>query len=223
MKMIAHRGFSALYPENTLLAFKKALEADVDGIETDIRLSRDGHAIIFHDANLKRLTGHDAAIEDLTLAELKQLDISNSEKIPTLNELLAITSGQAMLILEIKYIPSTYKKLCEVIEKQIKESLDWIEVSCFDDRVLEYMHSLNPQIRLHKLIDEKSTIQDKAFEKRYHYVSYFDIDIRLKDTVMQYGLLSKHKVIFWTVEDEDITKEKAAGLYGIMKNNPQTV
>lgn len=220
MKIIAHRGFSALYPENTLLAFSKALEAGVDGIETDLRLSRDGHAMIFHDDTLKRMTGHKAAVESLTLAELKALNIGAAQSIPTLEELLRLTSSKATLILEIKYVDSTFKKLCDVIENRIKDKLDWVEVSCFDDKVLEYMHHLNPHIRLHKLIDKPSVIEDKEFEKRYHYVSYFDIDVRLKACVVQHGLLEKYKVIFWTVDKEDITKEKEAGLYGIMKNNP---
>lgn len=220
MKIIAHRGFSELYPENTLLAFKKALEAGVDGIETDIRLSRDEQAIIFHDDNLKRITGLDNTPEALTLLELKELDAGSAQTIPSLDELLQLISSQATLILEIKYIPSTYKRLCKIIEQKINDKLDWVEVSCFDDEVLEYMHRLNPQIKLHKLIEHASILKDKEFENKYAYASYFDINIELRELALEQGFFRGHKIIFWTVEKEDLSKEKEAGLYGVMKNNP---
>ena len=220
MKIFAHRGFSSDYPENTLLAFTKALEAGADGIETDLRLSRDGKAIIFHDDDLKAITNHSDVPEALTLEELKRLDAGKGEQIPTLDELLLLTSARTTLILEIKYNPDTYIRLCEVIQEQIKDKLEWVEISCFEDKVLEYMHTLNPKIRLHKLIDQAATLQDKAFEKRYHYVSYFDIDIKLSKIALELGIIQRDKVIFWTVETEDISAEKEVGLYGIMKNNP---
>ncbi len=219
MKNIAHRGLSKDYPENTMLAFKKALEAGADGIETDLRLSLDEKIILFHDANLKRITGHDHTPESLSLAELKKLDAGEGECIPSLDELLQIIKGRITLILEIKYNPSTYRRLCEIIEKHIEDKLGWVEVSCFEDKVLKYMYYLNPHVKLHKLINKASTLLDKDFETRYAYVSYFDVDVRLRDIVLDKRLFERHKVIFWTVDKEDLSKEKEAGLYGIMKND----
>ena len=219
MKRIAHRGLSTEYPENTLLAFKKALEARADGIETDLRLSLDEKVILFHDANLKHITGYNGRPEALSLASLKKLDAGEGESIPTLDELLQLTQGRATLILEIKYNPSTYKRLCEITIQLIEDKLDWVEVSCFEDRVLEYLHQLNPHVKLHKLIDKASLLEDKGFERLYAYVSYFDVDVKLRDIALEQGLLQRHKVIFWTVENEDLSKEKEAGLYGIMKND----
>ena len=219
MKRIAHRGLSKEYPENTLLAFKKAIESGADGIETDLRLSLDEEVILFHDANLKRITGHVNTPESLTLAKLKKLDAGEGECIPSLDELLQLTKGKATLILEIKYNPSTYKRLCEVTIKQIEDKLDWVEVSCFEDKVLRYLHQLNPKVKLHKLIDKASTLEDKDFETLYAYVSYLDVDVKLRDIVIGQGLLQRYKVIFWTVDKEDLSKEKEAGLYGIMKND----
>lgn len=220
MKIIAHRGFSASYPENTLLAFEKALQAGVDGIETDLRLSRDDKAIIFHDANLKRITGLDKSPESLTLYELQQLDAGQGETIPSLDELLKLTNAKATLILEIKYNPKTYTKLCEVIEKSIQDKTSWVEISCFEDTVLKYMHKLNPEIKLHKLIDDDSVLEDEDLEKRYSYTAYFDIDVQLKEKVLALGLLQKYKVIFWTVDKEELSQAKEAGLYAVMKNDP---
>src|SRR5699024_3493786 len=71
MKIIAHRGASVAATENTMTAFQKAAELGVSGIETDIRLTKDGIPVLHHDPTLKRLTGSKKAIKDLTLEELK--------------------------------------------------------------------------------------------------------------------------------------------------------
>ncbi len=226
MKIIAHRGFSGNYPENTLLAFEKALDAGADGIETDLQLSRDNVPVIFHDDTLKRITGLDETPETLTLAELQSLDAGSwfdpayeKQKIPSLDELLELCDAKASLILEIKYIPSTYKRLCQEIQRRIHDKLDWVEVSCFEDSVLEYMHRLDPKIRLHKLVDKAATLQRKDFDMRYDYTDYFDIDINLRTLVTQMGLIHRKKVIFWTLEADEIDEEMKKGLYGIMSNN----
>ncbi len=72
--VLAHRGFRGQYPENTMLAFQKAAELDVDGLEMDIHSSRDGVLMVCHDATVDRTTNGSGAIKDLTLAALKQLD-----------------------------------------------------------------------------------------------------------------------------------------------------
>ncbi|MEG1523483.1 MAG: glycerophosphodiester phosphodiesterase [Clostridia bacterium] len=75
-KVIAHRGFSSKYPENSMLAFEKAIELGADGVEFDVQLSKDGVPIIFHDESLLRITGDDLFVKDLMFEELKQFDIS---------------------------------------------------------------------------------------------------------------------------------------------------
>jgi glycerophosphoryl diester phosphodiesterase len=73
-QVIAHRGDCAHAPENTLPAFRLALEKKADGIETDVRATRDGVPVLLHDANLKRTTGVDALVEELTWDDVRQLD-----------------------------------------------------------------------------------------------------------------------------------------------------
>lgn len=92
-KNIAHRGFSGKYPENTMLAFRKALEAGCDGIELDVHLSRDGELVIIHDEDLDRTTDGSGWVKDHTLAELRALDASAGYRgvygrnpVPTLRE-----------------------------------------------------------------------------------------------------------------------------------------
>lgn len=92
-KNIAHRGFSARFPENTMRSFRGAVEAGCDGIELDIQLSKDGEPVIIHDENLKRVTGRPGFVKDFTLEELKKFDAANGfdgtygfQPIPTLRE-----------------------------------------------------------------------------------------------------------------------------------------
>ncbi len=218
MKIIAHRGFSSNCPENTLLAFEKALEAGADGIETDLRLSQDNKIVLFHDATLLRMTGQKGSIETSTLAELKSYEVKG-EKIATLEELLSLVQGRLTLILEIKYHPKTYQKLCELLVEKIADKKSWVEISCFEDRVLTYIDHLDPDVRLHKLIKDALVLKEERFHERYRYISYLDIAVSLRKTVLASDLTEKYKVILWTVDKEDISKEKNAGIYGIMVNN----
>jgi glycerophosphoryl diester phosphodiesterase len=99
--VIAHRGASAEAPENTLLAFVRALELGVDGIELDVQVTRDGVPVVFHDTALTRLTGTRGRLADRTWSELQKLRV-RGEAIPTLAEVLALTRKRCILQIEIK-------------------------------------------------------------------------------------------------------------------------
>ena len=95
MKVFGHRGFSGEYPENTMLAFKKAVEAGCDGIELDVQLTKDLVPVIMHDEKVDRTTDGTGCIYDMTYDELRRLDCSYPDKfngkfgklqIPTLRE-----------------------------------------------------------------------------------------------------------------------------------------
>jgi glycerophosphoryl diester phosphodiesterase len=87
-RVLAHRGLAVEAPENTLLAFVKALATGVDYIETDVHASVDGIAIISHDPDLRRLTGRDVQVGQLTAAELQRIDLGEGQTYATLAEAL---------------------------------------------------------------------------------------------------------------------------------------
>ncbi len=100
VEIIAHRGFSAVAPENTLAAFAAAIEHGADAIELDVQLSADGIPVVIHDTKLKRTTGTKGKVFKKTLSELKQLDAGawfhpqfSGQQIPTLAEALHSASG----------------------------------------------------------------------------------------------------------------------------------
>jgi glycerophosphoryl diester phosphodiesterase len=116
-KLIAHRGASADAPENTLRAIKEALQLNIDAVEIDVHLSKDGIPIVIHDATTRRTTNSPTTtrVEDLTLEQIKRLDAGSwfgnkfiGEKIPTLAEVLALDFNTKGLMIEIKedHIPA---------------------------------------------------------------------------------------------------------------------
>ncbi len=102
MLAIAHRGYSSDYPENTELAFEMAIRAGAEFVETDLRLTRDQIIVCSHDKDLSRIAGCDERIADLTLAELKMIDVGAKKGIPTLDEVLSLTAGRVGLLLDVK-------------------------------------------------------------------------------------------------------------------------
>ena len=106
---VAHRGASGDYPENTLLAFRKALEIGVDEIELDLHSTKDGRLVVMHDGTVDRTTGGTGAIGDLTLAEIKALDAGSAfderfrgERVPTWEEALDLVQGKVGLNVHLK-------------------------------------------------------------------------------------------------------------------------
>jgi glycerophosphoryl diester phosphodiesterase len=99
----AHRGASAECPENTLCAFRRAVELGAPSIELDIHVSRDGELVVMHDETVKRTTGSEGRIAELTLAELRRLECGAhkharfaGEPVPTLAEALALTRAHGV-------------------------------------------------------------------------------------------------------------------------------
>ncbi len=106
---IAHRGWSAKYPENTLRAFDEALKLGVTGCECDVHLSSDGVPYLMHDHSFRRTTGDPAASDALTMAAIAALDAGSwkapefaGERIPTLAQALAVHRGRGHFVIEIK-------------------------------------------------------------------------------------------------------------------------
>lgn len=99
---IAHRGASAYEPENTLRAFERAIDMGVTMLEVDVHLSRDGHPVVIHSADLSRTTNGQGLVSDLALAQIRHLDAGLAEPVPTLAEVVDLARGRVQLYLELK-------------------------------------------------------------------------------------------------------------------------
>lgn len=152
--LAAHRGEKKYHPENTMPAFEAALAAGVDMIETDIRMTRDGHLILMHDMGAKRTAGVERNICDMTLAEVKKLDAGSwmndkfaGTTVPTVREFLEWISGTDLLVnWELKDYPDDVgeeaafecaDKLVAMIREFGMEKRSM--VNSFSNRVLEYI------------------------------------------------------------------------------------
>jgi glycerophosphoryl diester phosphodiesterase len=107
--VVAHRGASAAYPENTLASFQGAVEAGADVVELDVRLTADNVAVILHDLDVSVTTDGSGFVHALALDQVKRLDASGGRgprtDIPTLQEALEFLSGRAGINVEIKNLP----------------------------------------------------------------------------------------------------------------------
>ena len=167
----AHRGLhdaSAGVPENSLLAFRRAREAGF-GIELDVHLSADGEAVVIHDADLTRVTGHAGTVEDLTLEQLREYRLQGTDElIPTLEEVLSVYEGAgvgipAPIIVELKVERANYDALC----RKALEILDWHDlryvIESFDPRVLIWLRRRRPDIIRGQLAEDFMSHDDATY------------------------------------------------------------
>lgn len=102
MLVIAHRGASAVEPENTLRAFARSIEMGAQMIELDLHCTRDGQVVVIHDDDLSHTTNGRGRVSRLTFDEVRLADAGKGERVPTLQETLELTRGRVQLYLEIK-------------------------------------------------------------------------------------------------------------------------
>jgi len=100
--VIAHRGAHRRAPENTLKAIEHAIELGCDYVEVDVRTTRDGVMVLMHDSSVDRTTGGKGKVADLTYAEIQQITVGESEKIPTFDEALKLSRGKIKIYIDHK-------------------------------------------------------------------------------------------------------------------------
>jgi glycerophosphoryl diester phosphodiesterase len=225
--IIAHRGFSGSYPENTLLAFRKAQVLGVDGFEMDIQLTRDKKVIVFHDETLERTTTGRGPVASLTLAELRLLDAGRGEKIPLLGEVLQAFPNGPQLYLELKYHHDNgYKPLVDAALAVLKKhKMKYRPVFCsFNWPALAYLRRR----------DENIGIAVLHLAKPQAAVIKCGLKVRASLLFTNLEEISAHKVerahknnlgvFVWTVNTKDSAAIcRQAGADGLISNYPDLV
>lgn len=135
---IAHRGLHGNgCSENSLAAFAKAIDAQL-AFELDVHLTKDNQLIVCHDSDLKRVTGKEGIVEDMTLEELSSYSLLDGQKIPTFQEVLDLNDERSLTVVELKVCKNNYKplrkKTMEALSR-IKDSKKIVLIS-FDPRAL---------------------------------------------------------------------------------------
>lgn len=153
----AHRGASGVCPENTMAAFRKAIELGATGIETDVQMTKDGKLILIHDETLQRTTNGQGLVRDYTLEEIQQLDAGSwfneqfrEERLPSLEELLELAQERGIIVnIELKNGAIQYPELEEKVIACIRRygMEDRIVISSFNHYSLVKCKSIAPEIR----------------------------------------------------------------------------
>lgn len=242
--IIGHRGASAVAPENTLAAFSRALEDGADGIEFDVRLSRDGVPVVIHDASLKRTAQMDCLVGDLDASELQGCDVSSwfrpaqSENkqfagtVPTLAEVFHLfRQTNALLYLEMKSDAGGTTALVETVVNEIHEAqiAGRVIVSSFDLGAVAVVKKIDPAISTAALFEPKlsqplSTLRrlkmiDLAIQHRANEIALHHslVSPRVIRKAQQSGL----PVVVWTVDEVGwIQRAHRLGVKALITNNP---
>ncbi len=157
----AHRGYSEVYPENTLIAIEKAYEVGANRVETDIALTNDGHIVLMHDRTVDRTTDGSGSVQLMDLAQLRELDAGSwkspefaGEPVPTLEEALEVAMEMGgELNLEIKvsnraasYVTETIRTAVAIVQEH--EAHEHVVFSSFDFQALQQVQQLDPELRV---------------------------------------------------------------------------
>ena len=209
VKMVAHRGLSYFYPENTITSFYKACEYGFKMIETDIEMTSDGHFVIMHDETVDRTTSGTGKVSDLTLSQIRQLTITGGNgiesyqglRVPTLEEFLQLCKERGVTpVLELK---------ANVNESDIVRFLDILKKYGFESSAycigrntstLEKIRKLNKDITVQMLLDLTKANIDYCADlgaNTHINVSYKQVTKDLVD----YAHTKNVKVNCWTVNN----------------------
>ncbi len=230
--VIAHRGFSGEAPENTLTAFKKAMDLGVDMIELDVHLSKDGQVVVIHDDTLNRTTNGKGKVADLTLDELKQLDAGSwfgaqfsGERIPALKEVLESVRGKAVLTIELKQGDLGRYRMSDLADRSLEEveragMMNQVVFASFDLSAIDRIREKNPRVPV-------ASIYGKAWSLPHEATGGRPIPLlSCRGTVLTEANVSKArqqgtKVFVWTVNtEEQMERFLHMGVDGIVTDYP---
>jgi glycerophosphoryl diester phosphodiesterase len=230
--IIAHRGSSAHAPENTLAAFKLAVQQQAAAIELDVKLSADGQVVVIHDDTVDRTTNGTGKVSSMTLAELKQLNAGSkfvpeyqSERIPTLAQVFETVGNQIFINVEIKNYTSPTDDLSDKVISLVKEyGLETsVMLSSFNMIALIRARALMAQVPL-GLITIKGmaglTIRSKLVlfgPLLAFHPHYLDVTAQLIEATHQAGAY----IHTYTVNQPDLMRQLfTSGVDGIFTDDP---
>ncbi len=238
MLKIGHRGAAAHAPENTIISFQKAVELGADMVECDVRLTKDGHPVVIHDYQLGRLTNTFARVNRLTLAELRDLRVRETEGIPTLGEVITAVGPDAGINIELKV-----KGSVPVVMQTLRDHhVDWdnIMISSNHPKELRMAKELEPAVTTALIFRSTNSLNFWLVMDflaivflpiTKYYIAWVVQQAKADYLNINYRLLSREKVeLFrkqgikicaWTVNSQKkIDYFKSLGIDGIITNYP---
>ena len=201
--VLGHRGYRARYPENTLLAFRRAWEAGSDGVECDLQKTTDGHYVVIHDPGTARVTGIDSTVGEARFEDLRLLDFGEGERIPELCELLEAIPAGRYLDLELKAETLAVED-CAPIADILDAGIDRrnLMISSFEPRLLVPFRRRGFTIG-YLVGGEAAKKGAAAFASTLLWLRphYLNLPIQIKEARFLFALLRAigFSLLFWTV------------------------
>lgn len=230
VKNFAHRGFSGKYPENTLIAFEKAVEAGADGIELDVQLSKDGEVMIMHDETLDRTTDGKGPLVSYTCEELQKFDASyiyrgqmGFNKIPTLREYFELIKNTNIITnIELKTGINEYLGIEQKVWDLIQEYnlADRIIISSFNHYTILRMKAIAPKLKCGLLtetwyVDAGKYTHNLGVE--CYHPHFANMTKNIVNEIKSYGI----EINTWTVNKEEQMRDLIEkGIDGLIGNFP---
>ena len=222
MQIIAHRGASGEYPENTLLAIEHAIAQGADAIEIDV-FAVQGELIVIHDHHLTRTTNGTGSIYHYSVEQLMQLDAGRGERIPTLWQVLQLLQNTGLwLNIELKG-ENTVEPLLALLKKarqELRFDTQRLLISSFNHHLLAAIKLANPELKLGALT-ACLPLDYAAFASQLHaYAVNCDVGF-INQAFVNDAKARGLKVYVYTVDQsDDIKRLQQYGVDGIFSNYP---
>ena len=224
---IGHRGAKGYVAENTYESISKAIQLGVDGIEIDVFKCASGELVLFHDKDLKELTGESGLIENLTIKELEQFLVQGKYKIPTLKDVLTRIEKPLFVNIELKGL-NTAQATSEIIadiSRSTSWSLEHFIVSSFNWDELELFRSIDKNTSVGVLVSKSMSINEAIeFGKKINAQAIHPNFKLLNDKTVKKIKNNGFKIYTWTVNNEDdINFMKKLKVDGIISDYPDRI
>jgi glycerophosphoryl diester phosphodiesterase len=244
--ILGHRGASAVAPENTLSAFSRAMLDGSDGIELDVRLSRDQIPMVIHDATLKRTGLIDRLVCELTALELQKINVGHwfgergqtgvnafsGEKLPTLAQVFGLFSGnKGVLYVELKCDSGAETALAAEVVRLTRESqiANRVVIESFDLSAISEIKRIDPGIRTAALFEPRLSRPISSVRRLNMINLALDVgadEIALHHTLAGTRVIERAKregleIVIWTVDDPEwISRARSLGIKALITNDP---
>lgn len=230
IKVYAHRGYSGRYPENTMLAFRKAAEVGADGIELDVQLTKDGHLVVIHDETIDRTTDGTGYVRDYTLEELRRFNAAANwpqygfQPIPTFEEYCAWAAGEKLTTnIELKTGVWYYEDIEEKTLAMVRQYglSDRTLFSSFNHSSITTLRRLAPEIPCGALVEYDGLGNPGFYCEKYDFQCFHPgwkcLPKEDVDSCKAHGI----QLNVWTVNDMDVLERLVEwGVDGLITNFP---
>ncbi len=227
-----HRGFSGAAPENTLAAFRAAIDAGCDMIELDIHLSHDREVVVIHDDTLERTTTGKGNVADQTFTELKRWDAGAwfsprfaGERIPSLAEVLKLARNRILVNIELKKgknFPYTMEELADLALREVEKAgmENQVLFSSFDPVAIDRIREKNPALPVALIQDKPWTSPEAAGRGKVYPILNCRATVLNENNIRRAHETGIH-IHVWTLNTpEEMARFIALGVDGIITNHP---